>query len=534
MITLTTVSSLDKVFSHIGPKMEEKSGTMLKNERYHFQLAVHNDGNCICSFDLKVEGLEESEYSVRTVAEIPGSNGFDVPHDDYMIYGDNAAHLYPDLLQPFERGIMLHPRAYTAFWITVYSPKGLKVGRRDIKLTVSYGDVSVSTDYTLDVLDAELPENDFKYTSWMHYDGIAEYYGLEPFSKPYYEIFGTFLDSAVSHGMTVLYTPLFTPPLDTAVGHERKTVQLVDVKKTGKGYEFDFGKLDEFMDFALSKNIKYFEMSHLTTQWGAAACPKIMADTDEGYKRIFGWDTPSLGDEYVAFLHAFLPALDAFLKKKGVADKCFFHVSDEPSKEQYEHFKKVVGMISPLIKGYKTMDATGDPNNDCTDYPVIATYAYKPEMDARYWVYYCLHPFNNYFSNRFFDMPSARNRILGLQLYLNNANGFLHWGFNFYNTAYSLRSLNPFYETDGGGNFPSGDSFLVYPGRDGAWESIRHEVFYDGLQDRRALVALEKKIGREAVADMLKAEGMSGYNVYPRSAEFIKRFREKINKMLAK
>lgn len=33
--------------------------------------------------------------------------------------------------------------------------------------------------------------------------------------------------------MNMLYTPLFTPPLDTAVGGERMTVQLVGMEKAG-------------------------------------------------------------------------------------------------------------------------------------------------------------------------------------------------------------------------------------------------------------------------------------------------------------
>lgn len=85
----------------------------------------------------------------------------------------------------------------------------------------------------------------------------------------------------------------------------------------------------------------------------------------------------------------------------------------------------------------------------------------------------------DYLANQFLNMPSARNRILGCQLWLNEAKGFLHWGFNFYNDGLSHRSIDPFRETDAGGHFPAGDSFVVYPGEDGALDSLRLEVFYD-------------------------------------------------------
>lgn len=34
--------------------------------------------------------------------------------------------------------------------------------------------------------------------------------------------------------------------------------------------------------------------------------------------------------------------------------------------------------------------------------------------------------------NRFIALPSVRNRVLGRQLFVHEAPGFLHWGFNFW------------------------------------------------------------------------------------------------------
>ena len=60
-------------------------------------------------------------------------------------------------------------------------------------------------------------------------------------------------------------------------------------------------------------------------------------------------------------------------------------------------------------------------------------------------------------------------------------------------------------------------------------KSVRYEVFADGIQDYRALKALERRKGREFVVNMLKDEGVTGLNVYPRSAEWHSEFRRKIN-----
>ena len=101
-------------------------------------------------------------------------------------------------------------------------------------------------------------------------------------------------------------------------------------------------------------------------------------------------------------------------------------------------------------------------------------------------------------------MPSARNRILGWQLYRHQIEGFLQWGYNFWFTFLSRRFIDPYAVTDSGEAFPSGDSFIVYPGENGEpVPSIRQLVFHEALQDMRALQLLESRIGREAAAQWL-------------------------------
>lgn len=43
-------------------------------------------------------------------------------------------------------------------------------------------------------------------------------------------LIGNYMDAAVKCGVNMILTPVLTPPLDTAVGTERPTVQLVDIE----------------------------------------------------------------------------------------------------------------------------------------------------------------------------------------------------------------------------------------------------------------------------------------------------------------
>ena len=95
----------------------------------------------------------------------------------------------------------------------------------------------------------------------------------------------------------------------------------------------------------------------------------------------------------------------------------------------------------------------------------------------------------------------------------------------------SYKSIDPFRTTDADGTFPAGDPFVVYPAPCGAWDSLRLEVFYSGLQDRAILCALENKLGREKIEKLLTDNGISGWTEYPHSAEKLTALAAKIRRM---
>ena len=147
------------------------------------------------------------------------------------------------------------------------------------------------------------------------------------------------------------------------------------------------------------------------------------------------------------------------------------------------------------------------------------------------WTYYCTGQWKEV-SNRFMAMPSARTRILGVQLYLYKISGFLHWGFNFYNAQYSLRPVDPYRVTHAMYAFPSGDAYLVYPGPGGEpLSSIRAEVQQDALYDLRALRQLESLAGRafvEAMIYELAGTDHMTFKDYPVQADFLLALRERV------
>lgn len=541
-IEFLQLSSLEKVFMSKRPEVGEfKSISVLKNESFSYQIAYFKKTQNKCPVKITVSSPLSEYITVYRVQNVPvqlplWSENSD---DDYIMREPGLA---PDVLIPVdtEKNQLMAER-WESFWIKTKLCGEVSAGNYDISITFEYEEngekESVTKNINVEIINALLPEQSLIYTRWFHCDCIASHFNVPVFSEEHWGYIEKFIKSAVSCGINMILTPIFTPPLDTEVGGERPTVQLVKVKKSGGSYSFDFSLLDRWVDMCRSCGIKYFEMAHLFTQWGAKFTPKIIAEVEEKEKRIFGWDVPSDSEEYKAFLTAFLPKLDAYLKDKGIAGVTYFHISDEPegdeAKRNYLEAKK---LVKSLLPGYKIMDAISDVEyykEGVAEIPVCANDHIKPflcEDIPERWTYYCTAQTKGV-SNQFISMPSYRNRVIADQLFKYDIKGFLHWGFNFYYSQYSRYEINPYIITDADGAFQSGDAFCVYPYKDGVVRSMRADVFENALSDLRAMELLASKIGHDRVVQLLEEEaGMSiEFDKYPCSAEYIMHRRELIN-----
>lgn len=531
MKKVIAVSSLEKVFPDSVSIAEINGFSMLKNEIKSFQLVFHAVKGERVELSVKSPLADNLKFSY--VKMING--GYSVPNtaDDFYIGKRDA---YPDLLLPVDKCFTAEYDGLNTLWVQI---SGDSLPSGEFEICISFGGDECTV--TVQIIDALLPKQELIYTNWFHTDCLMSYYGFEAFSDEYWRVTENFLRRAVEYGMNCVLTPLFTPPLDTKIGGERPTVQLVDVRVIGENqYEFSFEKLDKWLEICDRCNIEYYEMSHFFTQWGARHAPKIVADVNGKQKRIFGWDTLATGKNYKLFLKQFAQAFTAYINKKGIREKCFLHVSDEPSAGMLHAYRGASKIIHNNFKGFKVIDAmssyfiyrfakiqTPIPANDFVQNFIGRV----PEL----WTYYCSSQNHNYVSNRLFAMPSQRNRVIGLQLFKFDVKGFLHWGYNFYYTQYSKREVDPFTETDAGGKFPSGDSYVVYPGEKGEpLDSLRLYVFYDALQDLRALKLLESKIGKEKALSIVE-QGLDNpltFSEYPHDAKWLEDVREKINKAI--
>ena len=544
-VILKPIAQTEKCFldENIASKAAYRQASMLRGERFSLQLAYQDTQiryNKRIGF-LKVQGEIADWVTLQRVENVPVAFPVTRACKDTNFLRREPG-LYPDLLRPItEENRIYITSDLQSVWIDIRVPKDAPAGDHVLRFTLYDGDEIFGTCFfTVHVIPAVLPPQKLTVTQWFYCDCLATYYNVEMFSERHWQIIENFLRTAVDNGVNMILTPILTPALDTRVGGERPTNQLVTVTRINGKWSFDFTLVHRWITMCKNCGVEYFEISHLFTQWGAAHAPKVMATVDGEYKKVFGWETDACDPEYTAFLHALLPQLIDVLKSHGIEDKTVFHISDEPNGQGLASYLNAKNSVSDVLAGHTVMDAMSDYSFYAQGHiqrPVVATDHVEPFLENNVqdlWVYYCCTQIEKV-SNRMIAMSTARNRIIATQLYKYRIQGFLHWGYNFYFTQHSCEPCNPYSCNDGGFWAPAGDTFSVYPAPDGtAYESIHLLGFTAALNDLRAMELAEDLCGRDAVMDLLEKDiAPITFSEYPHDQEYILDMRERLNKLIA-
>ena len=537
-------SSLEKIFLDERPNpLAERTFKVFKNDVLNLQLVYFTDLENFSNYqpDFKLEINSSLDYEIFTVDLL--ASLYPTPFARDENYLRTYPGLFPDLLSPFEGNFKVYPDQFRALWLKFKSKDDSPSNNFITIKVISEANVIVKTfDLSIEVLSITLSKLSIKHTQWFYADCLADYYKTTVFSEEHFKIIRNFINFAAANcSINTLLTPIFTPPLDTQVGGERTTVQLVKIKKKGESYSFDFSLLKVWCAICKDAGIETLEIAHFFTQWGAEYTPKIVVEEDGVEKPLFGWHVIATSFIYRSFLEQFIPALLQALQSFGyVKEKLLFHISDEPRGAQIDSYLKAKAVVADLLKGYTIIDALSDfeyYSCGAVSNPVPSSNHIEKFYENQVtplWVYYCISQ-SVEVPNRFFSMPSARNEIMGVLFYIYNIKGFLHWGYNFYNSQYSIKQINPFLMTNSDSYFASGDAYLVYPGSDkNPMTSIRNEVQMEGFRLFEALRLLENKFDNDFVLNILHRD--LDYNItfkkYPKESTYLRNLKTEIYNLL--
>lgn len=524
-------SSLKRVFLNSEPGSADSPELLVpRNGQVSFQVGVRNNRPAATNVRCDLSGGGEGfGINIRRVGYVPmrfGTTG--TPASEL----DCGPGLVPDPL--FNDQVCdVGPFENTAFWITVKVPADAKPGPHDINVRLTF----LCTDWSSDrstktanlkavVTVSELvvkPRHDFPVIHWWRGECIWDYYKTGTFEdEKLWTITRNYIKDMVDHGTDIVYVPIFFDRRETFA----RPCQLLKVTEPEPGhYKFDFSDVSRFLKMAKECGAGGYEWSHFWIYWGAKNPVRVYKQVDGKAVMLWPPDTDGHGPLFHGFLKQFLPELHKFLLAEGVLDKSYFHVSDEPGEgEHLENYKKAREFLhenAPWMQG-KVIDALSSieyGRQHLTDLPIPMISAAQAYIDAKipHWVYFCCEPRGKYLQ-RLLDTPLAKIRMSGWLFYKLQAQGFLHWGYNYWHAMEQEKLIDPFQTStnEWWPGIPPGDPFEVYPGADGKpIDSIRWEVFAESLQDYAVLQSANIKPDDPMLSEL------KSYEDFPKSEKWV-------------
>ena len=219
--------------------------------------------------------------------------------------------------------------------------------------------------------------------------------------------------------------------------------------------------------------------------------------------------------EAEAHFVAYFEALEDFLRSQTLPDGRTWldiylqTICDEPADVTVPAYERLASYIRKGAPDIKLMEplTTGKIGHEYLDYPCPVTSMLDDNpcnifCDGPFeygenqvkWSYTCMQPQGNGL-NRFIRVPLYKTRYVHWLGFLYDNVGYLHWGPNYWVGA---PDGDPW--KDANGNYLGGDMFIIWPGPERVYPSIRLSAMRDGLRDYDLLRMVAQRSEADAKA----------------------------------
>ncbi len=304
--------------------------------------------------------------------------------------------------------------------------------------------------------------------------------------------------------------------------------------------DVDFSRFDKWVEIFKEEGvIGRIEGGYVASRQGEFYSPYLVRTYRVVDGKVRGARVKPTSPEAHRFYGWYLPVLVKHLRERGWLDCYMQHLGDEPILTNDWSYRQVAELFRKYGPELRLIDAVLSRNL------VGAVDIWVPRLDLlgrdwefyrarqkagdELWQYVCVFPQRDY-ANRFIEQRVLKLRLLYWINYRYGLTGYLHWGYNrgwgsnpFTHTT--LKHPLPDY-------LPAGDAWIVYPGKDGPLDSIRHEAQRDGVDDHTLLSQLGER--DPAAAKRLVSKHVLDFDQYDTDVEAFRVTRREILELLSK
>lgn len=459
------------------------------------RLYLHTGKNMYVSGQLLVREVECAfDVTEIRIEGVPAGVSAEVCVQGYAVFNDGLP--YPDVMQP---GRSAHVPANTTqgFWLHLWVGEQAREGAYTLTciLQTSRGELRAAVDLRVYAVSIPAPaDSEFGHEYFFCSTGffaprggtpnppVTPFYDTYRYSDAWWELMANYARAM----KTLRVNSLNLVVIDFLVDAGSRRVSETE-------WQLDFTLLDRFIELFLEHGS--FRYLTLAAMIAAVNGDTVNAIDENGRHTRYKTTEPCA--KY--WLEAIWGGIYKHFTQKGWIHMLQMRLEDEPhTSNVWMWAKEIADRVCPGIVCGEPLDTHAislELAGRCDQYvPRLEVYASDPFFYRQrqragdiVWCYSCCFPEENWWLNKFIDLPHSYSRLIKWACFAQGITGFLHWGFNYWGdkTIYGIQPAARY----------KGDGYIVYPDPENldVIHSNRGVATREGLYDWELLHMLEKK-----------------------------------------
>jgi hypothetical protein len=393
----------------------------------------------------------------------------------------------------------IKPNWTQGIWLTISVPKDAAPAVYRGAIRIQGDQESKLFQLSLHVLDFTLPDitkGSFYLNIWQDPAAVARVYHVPLWSPAHWKLLEAYTRNLAEHGQKSITTSIVYDPWRSQTGFVYPSMvkwRFPGTYQSGQAskFQFDFSVFDHYVEMmmqaGINNSIQCFSM--VDGPGSTSLCNIGYIDTSTGRLRVC---QTRVGDaSYRDVWGAFLPALVHHLEERGWLDRTYIGFDEKPQ-SIVNGILSVLRADAPGLKVALAGGSSSQQSGTVGDLTIFSSDLSRPAtvrhlLEERRGVgpttfYTACAPAS---PNTFIYSPQWESRLLPWIAFRYGLAGYLRW-------AYQTWPNDVWKHPES--RWHSGDSFFVYPGKDGPIDSTRWEMLRQGVEDYEALDMLKHKI----------------------------------------